>query len=136
MRSSHSLEQRRPAFHHRSGRLRRRDRPHRRPPRSATVTAGTDLICYGLTSWEFRPLVEKNSAIAWKLLHALAKAVAGRRAEHASGERFTWFTIPCERLRCLALPIASAGRARSTLPQPNEGQLILNHVISSNATRQ
>ena len=42
-------------------------------PRSATVTAGTDLVCYGLTFWEFRPLVEKNSAIAWKLLQALAK---------------------------------------------------------------
>jgi pyruvate,water dikinase len=42
-------------------------------PRSATVTAETDLVCYGLTFWEFRPLVEKNSAIAWKLLQAQAK---------------------------------------------------------------
>ena len=42
-------------------------------PRSATVTAATDLVCYGLTFWEFRPLVEKNGAIAWKLLQALAK---------------------------------------------------------------
>ena len=42
-------------------------------PRSATVTAATDLVCYGLTFWEFRPLVEKNSVIAWKLLQALAK---------------------------------------------------------------
>jgi hypothetical protein len=42
-------------------------------PRSATVTAATDLVCYGLTFWEFRPLVERNSAIAWKLLQALAK---------------------------------------------------------------
>jgi hypothetical protein len=42
-------------------------------PRSATVTAATDLICYGLTFWEFRPLVEKNNAIAWKLLQAFAK---------------------------------------------------------------
>jgi pyruvate,water dikinase len=42
-------------------------------PRSATVTAATDLVCYGLTFWEFRPLVEQNSAIAWKLLQALAK---------------------------------------------------------------
>jgi len=42
-------------------------------PRSATVTAATDLVCYGLTFWEFRPLVEKNSTIAWKLLQALAK---------------------------------------------------------------
>jgi len=42
-------------------------------PRSATVTAQTDLVCYGITFWEFRPLVEKNGAMAWKLLQALAK---------------------------------------------------------------
>ena len=42
-------------------------------PRSATVTATTDLVCHGLTFWEFRPLVERNGAIAWKLLQALAK---------------------------------------------------------------
>ena len=42
-------------------------------PRSATVTAATDLVCYGLTFWEFRPLVEKNGTIAWRLLQALAK---------------------------------------------------------------
>ena len=42
-------------------------------PRSATVTATTDLVCYGLTFWEFRPLVERNGAMAWKLLQALAQ---------------------------------------------------------------
>jgi CRP/FNR family cyclic AMP-dependent transcriptional regulator len=42
-------------------------------PRSATVTADSDLRCYGLTSWEFRPLVELNANIAWKLLQAMAK---------------------------------------------------------------
>lgn len=42
-------------------------------PRSATVTASTDLVCYGLTFWEFRPLVEHNGAIGWKLLEALTK---------------------------------------------------------------
>src|SRR5262249_60778450 len=42
-------------------------------PRMATVTAATDLVCYGLTFWEFRPLVERNGTIAWKLLQALAK---------------------------------------------------------------
>jgi len=42
-------------------------------PRAATVTAATDLVCDGLTFWKFRPLVERNSAIAWKLLQALAK---------------------------------------------------------------
>jgi CRP-like cAMP-binding protein len=41
--------------------------------RSATITAESDLHCYGLTSWEFRPLVESNAAMAWKLLETLAK---------------------------------------------------------------
>ena len=42
-------------------------------PRSATVIAATDMVCYGITFWEFRPLVEKNGAIGWTLLQALAK---------------------------------------------------------------
>jgi CRP/FNR family cyclic AMP-dependent transcriptional regulator len=41
--------------------------------RSATVTADTELRCYGITSWEFRPLVEGNASIAWKLLETMAK---------------------------------------------------------------
>jgi CRP/FNR family transcriptional regulator, cyclic AMP receptor protein len=41
--------------------------------RSATVTADSELHCYGLTSWEFRPLVEGNASIAWKLLETMAK---------------------------------------------------------------
>jgi len=40
--------------------------------RTATVTAATDLACYGLTLWEFRPLVRENGEIGWKLLQALA----------------------------------------------------------------
>jgi CRP-like cAMP-binding protein len=41
--------------------------------RSATVTAETELRCYGLTPWEFRPFVEEHPRIAWKLLQALAR---------------------------------------------------------------
>ena len=41
--------------------------------RTATVTADSELRCYGLTSWEFRPLVETDSRIAWKLLQAMSK---------------------------------------------------------------
>jgi CRP/FNR family transcriptional regulator, cyclic AMP receptor protein len=41
--------------------------------RTATITADSDLTCYGLTSWEFRPLVEMNAEIAWKLLQVMAK---------------------------------------------------------------
>ena len=42
-------------------------------PRTATVTAATDLVCYGLTFWEFRPLIERNGTIAWKILQELVK---------------------------------------------------------------
>jgi CRP-like cAMP-binding protein len=45
-------------------------------PRTATVTAESDLRCYGMTSWDFRPLVETHGSIAWKLLQAIAKNYA------------------------------------------------------------
>lgn len=41
--------------------------------RTATVTAESDLRCLAMTSWDFRPLVESNAAISWKLLQALAQ---------------------------------------------------------------
>jgi Pyruvate phosphate dikinase, AMP/ATP-binding domain/Cyclic nucleotide-binding domain len=41
--------------------------------RAATVTATTELVCYGLTYWDFRPLVQENPAIAWGLLQSLAR---------------------------------------------------------------
>ncbi len=40
--------------------------------RTATIKATSDMICWGMTPWDFRPLVESNSAIAWKLLTAMA----------------------------------------------------------------
>lgn len=47
--------------------------------RSATITAKSNLRTYGLTSWEFRPLVESNASVAWKLLQTMAKRL--RQAE-------------------------------------------------------
>jgi CRP/FNR family transcriptional regulator, cyclic AMP receptor protein len=47
--------------------------------RTATVTAESELRCYGLTPWEFRPLVQSNASIAWKILQALAKQVDSQR---------------------------------------------------------
>jgi CRP-like cAMP-binding protein len=41
--------------------------------RTATVKAVTDVTAYGLTPWDFRPLVEENASIAWELLQAMAK---------------------------------------------------------------
>ena len=49
-------------------------------PRTATIVADTELRCLGMTFWDFRPLVEENGRIAWKLLQSLAK----RLSEQAS----------------------------------------------------
>lgn len=51
--------------------------------RTATVTAASDLRSYGLTSWEFRPLVESNAGIAWKLLQEMARRL--QAAEQRAG---------------------------------------------------
>jgi CRP-like cAMP-binding protein len=42
-------------------------------PRTASVTAETDVTAYGISSWAFRPIVENNGKLAWKLLQVLAK---------------------------------------------------------------
>ena len=47
--------------------------------RSASIMAATDLLCYGLTPWEFRPFVEDHPQVAWALLETLA-----RRARESS----------------------------------------------------
>lgn len=54
-------------------------------PRTATVTAETDLRAHGLTSWEFRPLVETNASVAWKLLEALARKLHESEQRAAAG---------------------------------------------------
>ncbi|HET9720367.1 MAG TPA: cyclic nucleotide-binding domain-containing protein [Solirubrobacteraceae bacterium] len=41
--------------------------------RSATITATSDLVCYGLTYWDFQPLVRTNAAIAWGLLQSMTR---------------------------------------------------------------
>ena len=50
-------------------------------PRTATVTATTDVTAYGMTSWEFRPLVEENASIAWELLQGMAKRLRAASPE-------------------------------------------------------
>jgi CRP-like cAMP-binding protein len=44
-------------------------------PRSATVTAETELKCWGLSAWEFRPLAETNATVAWNLARIVASYV-------------------------------------------------------------
>jgi CRP-like cAMP-binding protein len=52
-------------------------------PRAATITAETDLRCYGMTSWDFRKIVERNGEIAWSLLASTARKLY----ENAERER-------------------------------------------------
>jgi hypothetical protein len=41
-------------------------------PRSATVTADGELVCRGITLWDFQPLVQRSPTMAWTLLQTLA----------------------------------------------------------------
>jgi CRP-like cAMP-binding protein len=49
--------------------------------RSATIVAATDLRCYGLTAWEFRPFVEEHPQVAWPLLKTLARRLREAQAQ-------------------------------------------------------
>ena len=52
--------------------------------RTATIVAKTPLKCYGITSWEFRPLVEDNAKLAWTMLQTVAKRL--RDADNRAAE--------------------------------------------------
>jgi CRP-like cAMP-binding protein len=41
-------------------------------PRTAKVTADTDLKCYGMSAWDFRPFVKSHPDVAWALVETLA----------------------------------------------------------------
>jgi CRP/FNR family transcriptional regulator, cyclic AMP receptor protein len=47
-----------------------------RRPRTATVTAESDLRTFGLPVFVFRPFVEARPQVAWKLLEAMADRLA------------------------------------------------------------
>ena len=51
--------------------------------RSASIKARTEVKCYGLTPWQFRPLVEENASIAWPLLVSMARRL--REVESRQG---------------------------------------------------
>jgi CRP/FNR family transcriptional regulator, cyclic AMP receptor protein len=51
--------------------------------RTASIRAESDLHCYGLTFWDFRPLVESDARIAWPLLQAMAKRLRDAEAAEA-----------------------------------------------------
>jgi CRP-like cAMP-binding protein len=52
-------------------------------PRTATVTAGTDLRCLGMATWEFLPFVLEHPEVALTMLQALARRL--REAEFRAG---------------------------------------------------
>ena len=54
-------------------------------PRSATVTASTDLRCRGLAAWEFKSFVQEHPEVAWPLLETLASRL--RDAEEPGRRR-------------------------------------------------
>jgi CRP/FNR family transcriptional regulator, cyclic AMP receptor protein len=52
-----------------------------RGERTATIHAASELKCYSLTFWDFRPLVETDARIAWPLLQAMAKRLRAAESE-------------------------------------------------------
>ncbi len=50
-----------------------------RGARMATIVAASDLSCYGVTYWDFRPFVEQNGVIGWKLLERMAMMLRDAR---------------------------------------------------------
>jgi CRP-like cAMP-binding protein len=51
--------------------------------RTATITATSDGRSWGLTQWQFKPLVEENAAIAWPLLQAMAARTRELETTHS-----------------------------------------------------
>jgi CRP-like cAMP-binding protein len=47
--------------------------------RSARVSADTDLTCYGMTAWNFRPFLRDHPDLVWALLRTLVQRL--REAE-------------------------------------------------------
>jgi CRP/FNR family transcriptional regulator, cyclic AMP receptor protein len=54
-------------------------------PRSATVTAITDVRLAHLSAWDFRPFVVENPEVAWDLLRTLAKRLREAEQRAAGG---------------------------------------------------
>lgn len=54
-----------------------------RGERTATIHAASELRCWSLTFWDFRPLVESDARIAWPLLLVMAKRLRAAEADQA-----------------------------------------------------
>ncbi|MGQ0465704.1 MAG: PEP/pyruvate-binding domain-containing protein [Sporichthyaceae bacterium] len=53
--------------------------------RTATITADDELLCRGITLWDFQPLVQRSGSLAWSLLQNLARRV--RETDETGAER-------------------------------------------------
>jgi CRP/FNR family transcriptional regulator, cyclic AMP receptor protein len=49
--------------------------------RSATIKAITDLTCYGMTPWEFKPFVDEHPEVAWTLLQHMTRMLREAQSE-------------------------------------------------------
>ena len=45
--------------------------------RTATVTAESDVVCWGMPAWNFRPLVREQPTVTMKLLERMARQLSG-----------------------------------------------------------
>ena len=52
--------------------------------RSASVVANGDLRCAGITSWQFKPLVQENPELAWELLTVMARRLIATEQHYAT----------------------------------------------------
>ena len=105
--------------------------------RLATVTATTELVCHGLTYWEFRPLVQENGAIGWKLLQSMAEMLRNAEQPSAPAERPSplgrevGLPVGVDRPRAGDDPEAGlrfAGRVREPQPRLGEQAVLLARV--------
>ena len=53
-------------------------------PRSATVTAATDLRCNGIVAWEFGPFLQEHPEVAFPMLRASPRGCATPRSDRSS----------------------------------------------------
>jgi CRP-like cAMP-binding protein len=55
--------------------------------RTATVVASSELLCSGVVFWDFRPVVEQNGAVGWKLLQSLIAIYRSEREAQAGSSQ-------------------------------------------------
>lgn len=51
--------------------------------RSARITADTDVRCFGMTAWTFKPFVRDHPEVAWSMLELLVRRVREAEARQA-----------------------------------------------------